>query len=76
VSSFDGGEVFRSGVTFRRGVGKVFYFSPGDEAYPVYFHEQIRLVLANAVRWAVPVRREPSIPEVSNPARGWFVSTA
>jgi trehalose utilization protein len=54
VSSFAGGEVFRSGVTYRRGRGRVFYFSPGDEAYPVYFHPQIRLVLANAVRWAAP----------------------
>ena len=26
VSSFAGGEVFRSGCTFRRGLGKVFYF--------------------------------------------------
>ncbi|GIG88587.1 ThuA domain-containing protein [Plantactinospora endophytica] len=54
ISSFAGGEVFRSGVTFRRGRGRVFYFSPGDEAYPVYRHPQIQRVLANAVRWAMP----------------------
>jgi trehalose utilization protein len=54
VSSFAGGEVFRSGVTFRRGRGRVFYFSPGDESYPVYFHPQVRRVLANAVEWARP----------------------
>jgi trehalose utilization protein len=54
VSSFAGGEVFRSGVTYRRGRGRVFYFSPGDEAYPVYFHPQVRRVLANAVEWARP----------------------
>ncbi|MGI8869268.1 MAG: ThuA domain-containing protein [Mycobacteriales bacterium] len=30
VSSFSGGEVFRSGCTFRRGNGRIFYFSPGD----------------------------------------------
>jgi trehalose utilization protein len=54
ISSFAGGEVFRSGVTFRRGRGRVFYFSPGDEAYPVYRHPQVRRVLANAVRWAMP----------------------
>jgi trehalose utilization protein len=54
VSSFAGGEVFRSGVTYRRGHGKVFYFSPGDEAFPVYFHPQVRRVLANAVEWARP----------------------
>jgi trehalose utilization protein len=74
ISSFDGGEVFRSGVTFRRGHGKVFYFSPGDEAYPVYFNDQIRRVLANAVRWAIPALPEPTLPGVSNPARGWFSS--
>jgi trehalose utilization protein len=54
VSSFAGGEVFRSGVTYRRGRGRIFYFSPGDEAFPVYFHPQVRRVLANAVEWARP----------------------
>lgn len=54
ISSFSGGEVFRSGVTFRRGRGRVFYFSPGDEAYPVYRHPQVLRVLANAVAWARP----------------------
>ncbi|GAA1446038.1 ThuA domain-containing protein [Leifsonia poae] len=72
VSSFEGGEVFRSGVTFRRGNGKVFYFSPGDQDYPVYFHDQVRLVLANAVRWARPAHGSPRLPDVTNPARGWF----
>src|SRR3546814_4774709 len=47
VSSFAGGEVFRSGLTYRRGRGRVFYFSPGDQEYPVYHHPQIRRVLAN-----------------------------
>ena len=36
LSTFTGGEVFRSGCTWRRGRGKVFYFSPGDQGYPVY----------------------------------------
>lgn len=72
VSSFTGGEVFRSGVTFRRGNGKIFYFSPGDEAYPVYFHEGVRRVLANAVLWAAPVQTEPALPVASHPVRGWF----
>ncbi|MEO8262424.1 MAG: ThuA domain-containing protein [Pseudolysinimonas sp.] len=54
ISSFAGGEVFRSGVTYRRGRGRVFYFSPGDEAYPVYVHPQVRQVLANAVEWGRP----------------------
>jgi trehalose utilization protein len=54
LSTFSGGEVFRSGVTFTRGLGRVFYFSPGDEDYPVYHHPDIQTVLANAVRWAGP----------------------
>ena len=53
VSSFTGGEVFRSGCTFRRGLGKIFYFSPGDQAYPVYHHPDVQRVIANGVRWAV-----------------------
>ncbi|GAA4773804.1 ThuA domain-containing protein [Microbacterium gilvum] len=69
ISSFAGGEVFRSGVTFTRGRGRVFYFSPGDQEYPVYFHPQVRRVLANGVRWAAPTPGERRTPEVSNPAR-------
>ncbi|MCI0157454.1 ThuA domain-containing protein [Leifsonia shinshuensis] len=67
ISSFTGGEVFRSGVTFTRGRGKIFYFSPGDQEYPVYFHPQVRRVLANGVRWAAPVAGARTAPEVSNP---------
>ena len=52
LSTFTGGEVFRSGCCWRRGKGKVFYFSPGDQEYPVYHHPDIRRVLANAVQWA------------------------
>jgi trehalose utilization protein len=67
ISSFTGGEVFRSGVTFTRGRGKIFYFSPGDQEYPVYFHPQVRRVLANGVRWAAPIPGARQAPEVSNP---------
>lgn len=71
VSSFEGGEVFRSGVTFTRGSGKIFYFSPGDEAYPVYFHPDVRRVLANGARWAAPAVGSV-LPGVTNPVRDWF----
>jgi trehalose utilization protein len=54
ISNFSGGEVFRSGCCYRRGLGRVFYFSPGDQDYPVYHHPDIRRVLANAVLWAAP----------------------
>jgi trehalose utilization protein len=54
LSTFSSGEVFRSGCCWRRGKGKVFYFSPGDQEYPVYNHPDIKRVLANAVQWARP----------------------
>ncbi|MFC5528579.1 ThuA domain-containing protein [Cohnella yongneupensis] len=54
VSWFEGGEVFRSGCTFRRGQGKIFYFRPGHETYPTYYHPIIRRVIANGVKWAAP----------------------
>jgi trehalose utilization protein len=54
VSWFEGGEVFRSGCTWHRGQGKVFYFRPGHETYPTYFHPHVRRVIANGVRWAAP----------------------
>ena len=49
---FAGGEVFRSGVTFTRGRGRIFYFQPGHEQYPIYFDKNIQRVIINAVRWA------------------------
>jgi trehalose utilization protein len=62
LSTFSGGEVFRSGCCFRRGKGKVFYFSPGDQEYPVYHHPAVRRVLANAVRWAAPAEAADFVP--------------
>jgi trehalose utilization protein len=63
ISSFTGGEVFRSGCTFRRGNGKIFYFSPGDQDFPVYHHKDVRRVIANAVEWATSdrPRRTPTL---------------
>jgi trehalose utilization protein len=72
ISSFEGGEVFRSGVTFTRGKGRIFYFSPGDQEYPVYHHPQVRRVLANAVRWAARPELPRTVPQVTNPDRTWF----
>ncbi|XVH31462.1 ThuA domain-containing protein [Haloferacaceae archaeon DSL9] len=53
-SWFEGGEVFRSGCCYHRGKGKVFYFRPGHETYPVYYNDDVRRVLVNAVEWAAP----------------------
>ena len=74
VSSFSGGEVFRSGAAFDRGRGRVFYFSPGDQEYPVYQQPEIRQVLANAVQWAAQPNLPRAAPVVDHPPRDWFVS--
>jgi trehalose utilization protein len=52
LSWFEGGEVFRSGCTWRRGRGRIFYFRPGHETFPIYYNPDIQRVLKNAVRWA------------------------
>lgn len=52
VSWFEGGEVFRSGCVWYRGKGKIFYFRPGHETYPIFYNEEVLKVLANGVRWA------------------------
>ncbi|MDJ1433619.1 ThuA domain-containing protein [Halostagnicola sp. A-GB9-2] len=51
TSWFEGGEVFRSGCCYTRGAGRIFYFRPGHETYPVYHQPEIRQVLRNAVEW-------------------------
>lgn len=52
ISAFEGGEAFRSGLTYQRGNGRIFYFRPGHETFPVYHEPKIRRVLKNAVKWA------------------------
>lgn len=54
ISWFEGGEVFRSGCCWNRGYGKVFYFRPGHETYPLYYNADVQKVITNAVRWARP----------------------
>lgn len=73
ISNFSGGEVFRSGCCFQRGKGRIFYFSPGHETYPIYHRPDIGRVIANAVRWSyqgsiseVETRSSPESPT------GWF----
>jgi trehalose utilization protein len=56
ISWFTGGEVFRSGATWSRGRGRIFYFRPGHETFPTYHDPQVRRAIANAVRWAAPER--------------------
>jgi trehalose utilization protein len=67
--------VFRSGCCWTRGQGRVFYFSPGHETFPVYYQPEIKRVIANAVGWAY---RDPTLStnfEVNKAAHsptGWF----
>ena len=59
VSWFQGGEVFRSGCCFTRGSGRIFYFRPGHETYPIYEQSEIQRVIQNAVHWAAPSQDPP-----------------
>ena len=66
---FTGGEVFRSGCTWQRGNGRVFYFQPGHETYPTYKDENVQRVLLNAVRWVAPRRRITNCMDCPNPPK-------
>ncbi|MEZ4498869.1 MAG: ThuA domain-containing protein [Thermomicrobiales bacterium] len=59
VSWFTRGEIFRSGLCYHRGRGRIFYFRPGHETYPTYHHPVVRKVIANAVSWARPLCNGP-----------------
>jgi trehalose utilization protein len=69
VSWFEGGEVFRSGCTWERGHGRIFYFRPGHETYPIFYNDDVMKVIANACRWAAPrIRKETaSAPHIPDP---------
>lgn len=56
ISSFAGGEVFRSGCTWTRGAGRIVYFRPGHESYPTYHDKNVLKVIENAVRFAAPTQ--------------------
>ena len=71
ISSFAGGEVFRSGMIWVRGAGKVFYFRPGHETYPIYFDANVRKVIVNACRFLAPARRV-ALGDAPNKKMGWF----
>ena len=64
---YEGGEVFRTGVTFHRENGRIFYFQPGHETFPIYYNETVQTIIRNAVRWAAPVYRSPELacPQVT-----------
>ena len=41
-------------------LGKIFYFQPGHEEYPIYHMPVIQKIIKNGVRWCVPVVRRPA----------------
>jgi trehalose utilization protein len=45
------GEWFRSGMLWKLGKGKVFYFRPGHETFPVFKEQKVMQILSNAVAW-------------------------
>ncbi|MBR6552387.1 MAG: ThuA domain-containing protein [Clostridia bacterium] len=54
IGWFNGGEVFRSGCAWNKGLGRVFYFQPGHESNPTYHIPEIQKIITNAVHWANP----------------------
>lgn len=69
IGWYEGGEVFRSGVTFHRENGKVFYFQPGHETFPIFYDKNVQTIIRNAVNWAKPLYRVPALvcPHVKRP---------
>lgn len=55
---FNGGEVFRSGCTWVRDNGRIFYFQPGHETNPSLKNEHVQRIIRNAVKWCCPITRK------------------
>jgi len=62
ISWFEGGDVLRSGCCWTRGAGRIFYFSPGHELYPIYHQPEIQRVIQNAIFWARPRGPAANVP--------------
>ncbi|MCU4975637.1 ThuA domain-containing protein [Halobacteria archaeon AArc-m2/3/4] len=67
ISWFEGGEVFRSGLCYRRGRGRIFAFRPGHEEYPIFYQDEVKQVIANAVEWAAPTEGAEAVWGESEP---------
>jgi len=73
ISSFGGGEVFRSGCTWTRGAGRIVYFRPGHETFPTYHDRNVLSVIENSIRWAAPAYKLPG-KKYGNRKLGWIDS--
>ncbi len=67
---FTGGNVFRSGLVYRRGAGRIFYFQPGHETHPTYNQSVIQQIIANAVRYVAPQHTNAAWPDVEDAPNG------
>jgi trehalose utilization protein len=75
ISSFEGGEVFRSGCCYHRGLGRVAYFGPGDQVFPVYHQAEVQRVIANCVRWCGGAAAANDVPSTrqGDSQRNWYL---
>ena len=64
-SWFEDGFIFRSGLCYLRGAGKVFYFQPGHESCPSYHNQYVQKIITNAVYWAKPAEIGYEVPEAA-----------
>lgn len=62
ISWLEGGDVLRSGCCWTRGAGRIFYFSPGHELYPIYHQPEVQRVIQNAIHWAAPCGPAADVP--------------
>ena len=62
ITWYPGGEVFRGGNCYTRGNGRIFYFHPGHETFPIYYQPDVLRVIANAIRWANPTEAPDPAP--------------
>ncbi len=66
ISWFEGGNVFRSGCGWTRGKGRIFYFRPGHETYPIYHDGNVQRVIANAARYVACRSSSPYVTSAPN----------
>lgn len=41
--------------------GRIFYFQPGHETFPIFYNENVQTIIRNAVYWANPVYRSEEL---------------
>ncbi len=61
ITWYEDGNVFRGGLTYTRGNGKIFYFHPGHESCKAYYNPYVQQILKNGIRWCAPAKIDPSL---------------